>query len=240
MTPAFHRIHAQAELASKNFSPLWISGEPGRQGTLARAIHYHGVTRELAFATIDCAGLQPYLIRSLLFGHNGLAETGRVGTIYLKSPDSIPADLQAELIEWSELLSDQCRVAVGCKSGDNLSEAFRAAFGVIESQLPTLVERKVELPRLLDKLLEEEREAGANTKGVSPEATEVLSGWTARGIYKNFALSSRCRTTGNGANQSSIFRWRFAEEMLMLSRGRGLKLRKSRNWTKCSNRSNAE
>jgi transcriptional regulator with PAS, ATPase and Fis domain len=178
-TPTFHRIHAQAELAAKTFSPLWISGEAGTgKETLARAIHYHGVTRELAFASIDCAGLQPYLIRSLLFGHNGLAETGRVGTIYLKSPESIPADLQAELIEWGELLSDQCRVAVGSGPGSRLTDQFRAAFGVIEIRLPTLVERKAELPRLLAEFLEVEREAGVITKGVSPEAIEFLSGWT--------------------------------------------------------------
>ena len=87
----------------------------------------------LAFAGIDCAGLQPYLIRSLLFGHNGLAETGRVGTIYLKDPEALAADLQAELIEWGELLADECRVVVGAgRTGTGLSPEFRAAFGVIE------------------------------------------------------------------------------------------------------------
>ena len=134
-SPAARHLRAKAELAAKTLAPLWLTGGPGTgKETLARAIHYHGTTRERAFAAVDCAGLQPYLIRSLLFGHNGLAETGRVGTIYLKSPEALPPELQAELIEWAELLADECRVAVGTSAADQLTPEFRAAFGVIEIQ----------------------------------------------------------------------------------------------------------
>ena len=89
--PATRRLRAQAELAARSLAPVWLTGPPGAgKETLARAIHYHGTTRELGFAGIDCAGPEPYLVRSLLFGHNGLAETGRVGTIYLKSAGGAP------------------------------------------------------------------------------------------------------------------------------------------------------
>ena len=152
-------------------------GGPGTgKETLARAIHYHGVTRERAFAAIDCAGLQPYLIRSLLFGHNGLTETGRVGTIYLKSPEALQPDLQTELVEWAELFASECRVAVGAISSDGFVPEFRAAFGVIEIQLPSLAERPDDLPRLLSALLDAESEAGSPTTGVTPETMAVLSG----------------------------------------------------------------
>ena len=176
-SPEQRRIHAQAELAAKTLSPVWIAGAPGTgKQTLARAIHYHGVTRELAFASIDCAGLQPYLIRSLLFGHNGLAETGRVGTIYLNGPELLPADLQAELIEWGELLADECRIIVGSTS-DSLSPEFRAVFGVMEIQLPTLSQLPDILPRIIASIVDEERQNGILTEGLSPAATTILLAW---------------------------------------------------------------
>jgi DNA-binding NtrC family response regulator len=171
-SPLLARIRAQAELAAQTLSPVWITGAPGTgKETLARAIHYHGVTRERAFVGIDCAGLQPYLIRATLFGHNGLAETGRVGTIYLKSAEALPVDLQAELVEWAELLSDQCRVIVGTAGGESLS-TFRASFGVIEIQLPALVERREDLPRLVATMLDPDAKIQ-----VSPEAMAVLASW---------------------------------------------------------------
>jgi transcriptional regulator with PAS, ATPase and Fis domain len=174
-SPAGRRLRAQAELAAKTFAPIWLTGGPGTgKESLARAIHYHGATRETAFGCIDCAGLQPYLVRSLLFGHNGLVETGRVGTIYLKSPGTLPADVQAELVEWGELLADECRVVIGAGDGTGLTPEFRAAFGVIEIHLPALAERKDDLPRLVAAILAEE----SVTTAPMPEALAVLNGWS--------------------------------------------------------------
>lgn len=184
------RVRRQAELAAKTLAPVWIVGASGTgKETLARAIHYHRATRELAFAAIDCGGLQPYLVRSLLFGHNGLAEGGRVGTIYLKSPEFLAADLQTELIEWSELLANECRIVVASHSDSVASAEFRAAFGVIEIRIPTLRERKDELPGLLQSILE--REASLPTTGVSPEALALLSEWPWPGNLREFHVVVR-------------------------------------------------
>jgi transcriptional regulator with PAS, ATPase and Fis domain len=173
-SPALRRIHAQAELAAKILTPVWITGASGTgKETLARAIHFHGATRELAFATIDCAGLQPYLIRSLLFGHNGLAESGRIGTIYLKSAEELSAELQTELIEWGELLADECRLAIGTSSPNELGNDFRATFEVIAIHLPRLAERLGDLPRLVAAVGKDELAAGT-----SPEAMAALAAWS--------------------------------------------------------------
>jgi transcriptional regulator with PAS, ATPase and Fis domain len=163
------RIRSQAELAAKTLSPVWIVGSPGTgKETLARAIHARGVSRERAFVAVDCGGLQPYLIRALLFGHNGLVETGRVGTIYLKGPEGLPPDLQDELIEWGELLEDECRVMVGTHLGEGLSPEFQAAFRVLEIHLPDVAARLDELPRLLA--------TWAPTAAFTAEAIAVLAG----------------------------------------------------------------
>lgn len=144
------RLQAQAELAARTFAPVWLVGGPGTgKESLARAIHHHGVTKEKSFLAVDCRGLQPYLVRGLLFGHNGMAETGRLGTIYLKSPEAMPPDLQAELIEWSELLADECRIVVGVGDEKGLTPEFRAALGIIEIRLPTLASQPERIRDLL-------------------------------------------------------------------------------------------
>ena len=189
--PATRRLRAQAELAGKTLAPVWLTGGPGTgKEALARAIHYHGATRELAFAGIDCAGLQPYLLRSLLFGHNGLAETGRVGTIYLKSPEALPPDLQAEVVEWGELLSAECRVVVGVGAGHGLTPEFRAAFAVFEIHLPALADRQDELPRLL----------AAESVAVTAEALAVLAAWPWLGNRREFrdVVRGAARRAGGG------------------------------------------
>lgn len=195
--PIAHRVRTQAELASKTLAPVWITGGPGTgKETLARAIHYHGVTRERGFASIDCDGLQPFLIRSILFGHNGLAETGRVGTIYLKSPEAIPPDLRAELIEWGELLADECRVVVG-SSGSPANDDLRAAFGVVEIQLPALADRTGEFEHFVGRF---RQMLGANE--ITQEAMAVLLAFNWPGNFRE--LREVLRDSANRAGSEKI------------------------------------
>jgi transcriptional regulator with PAS, ATPase and Fis domain len=202
-SPGQRHIRAQAELAAKTLTPVWIAGAPGiGKETLARAIHYHDVTRERSFAAVDCAGLQPYLIRSLLFGHNGLAETGRVGTIYLKSPEALPPDLQSELIEWGELLADECRVVVGTSAIQWVSPEFRAAFGVLEIRLPALAHRNAELPALIAGIIEEERDAGLTVNDMNPEAAAMLLAWSWPGNFRE--LREVIRSAARRANSQRV------------------------------------
>jgi len=192
--PEQRRLHAQAELAAKSHAPVWIIGGPGTgKETLARAIHNHGITRELAFATIDCAGLQPYLIRSLLAGHNGLVETGRVGTLYLKEPEALPLDLQAEIIEWGELLEGECRIVAGTTGAAGISNDFRAVFGIVEIRLPDLAERLDDLPRLLAHLTESEN---------APDVLALLSSYSWPGNLSE--LRDVITTASRSANGSRI------------------------------------
>ena len=65
---------------------------------------------------------------------------------------------------------------MGTTGGNGFVPEFRAAFGVIEIQLPSLAERPDDLPRLLSGLLDAESEAGSPTTGVTPETMAVLAG----------------------------------------------------------------
>ena len=86
------RLVAQVRLAAQIAAPVWIVGESGSgKATAARVVHTASPHRDRAFLAIDCAGLQPYLIDSLLFGHGGLGASERVGTVYLKEPAALHA-----------------------------------------------------------------------------------------------------------------------------------------------------
>jgi hypothetical protein len=165
---AVQRVEAQARLAAGLRAPVWISGEMGTgKETLARVIHFQGVTREQTFLAIDCAGLQPFLVRGMLFGHVGQAGP-RLGTVYLKDPASLPRDLQAELLDWVEELDAPPRVVAGSRdlAGDDLRSGrllpeFHAALNVLEIRLPPLRERLSDLPRLAEEFLRRSVDVGA-------------------------------------------------------------------------------
>lgn len=172
------RFAAQARLAAHTTAPVWLVGEPGSgKETAARVIHHAGPRRERMFVAIDCGGLQPYLIESLLWGHGGLADSDRVGTVYLKEPAALPRDLQQRLVElFTDEESPAPRLVCGSihsaaedvKAGKLLSE-FHTALSVLELQVPAVRERPEDLPRMCARLLE--RHGG---KTIDPAAVEVL------------------------------------------------------------------
>jgi DNA-binding NtrC family response regulator len=160
---AMHRVAAQARLASKLKTPLWFSGEPGTgKETIARIVHFNGATREHTFLCVDCGGLQPFLIRNMLFGLAGQVGA-RLGTVYLKDPEMLPRDLQSELHEWYEEQDDPPRIICGstitgdaCVMDGRFLEELVAAFNVLEIRLPPLRERVVDLGRLAIDMLRRE------------------------------------------------------------------------------------
>ncbi len=151
---AAERLVAQVRLAASVTVPVWLVGEPGSgKETAARVIHATSAARERAFVAIDCAGLQPYLIEGLLFGHGGLALSDRVGTIYLKEPSALPRDLQQRL---AEEFADRTQPRLMCGSYSAATEAvatgklvplYQSHYCALEIRLPPLRERLDDLPR---------------------------------------------------------------------------------------------
>lgn len=155
--PASVRFLGQLRHAAQSPAPVWLVGEPGSgKETAARVLHHNGPWRERAFVGIDCAGLQPYLIESLLFGHGGLLDSPLVGTLYLKHPAAMPRDLQLKLADrftdppagFPRLVSGSSQPAAEELASGKLVSAFHTALAVLELSVPPLRERVADLPRL--------------------------------------------------------------------------------------------
>ena len=157
------RLITQVRHAAQTTAPAWLTGEPGSgKETVARVIHHTGRQRERMFVAIDCIGLQPYLIESLLWGHGGLLGSDRVGTVYLKEPAALPLDLQLRLVEAFEverpdnprLISGSTAPAIEGVNAGRLRREFDTDLSVLEIRVPPLRQRFEDLPRLADVLLE--------------------------------------------------------------------------------------
>lgn len=173
-SPAAARLVSQARLAASVAAPVWVVGEPGSgKETVARVIHHTSASRDRAFVAIDCAGLQPYLIESLLFGHGGLGGSDRVGTVYLKEPAALPRDLQQRLADHftepaaARLVCGSERTAADAVMGGALVPQFQTALSALEVRVPPLRERLEDLPRLAARLCD---------RPLDPAALAVLRG----------------------------------------------------------------
>lgn len=160
--PKSQHCVAQARLAAKLSIPLWIMGEPGLgKETLARVIHHNGSSRERAFVSLDCAGLQPYLVEGLFFGKGGLLRSGQVGTLYLKQPQSLARDLQDRLTKL--LLQPRSalpRLICGSTASpviESLMPIFESHFSTLRIELVPLRDRLSDLPRLIDRIVADVR-----------------------------------------------------------------------------------
>ncbi len=166
------RLVAQVRLAAGMFAPVWIVGEPGSgKETVARVIHHTSALRDRAFVGIDCTGLQPYLIESLLFGHGGLGVSDRVGTVYLKEPGAMPRDLQQRLADHftehagTRLVCGSERAAPDSVAAGGLVPVFQTALSVFELRVPPLRDRLDDIPRIATRLL---------NRAIDPAALAVL------------------------------------------------------------------
>jgi two-component system response regulator HydG len=146
---------------------------------VARYLHLAGLRREKAFIPVDCSALTPTLVESELFGHvkgaftgavysqRGLFEAAHEGTIFLDEIGELPIILQAKLLR--VLQEKEIRpvgstertpidVRVIAATNRDLEAGVRAGtfrqdlyfrLNVIQIRVPTLRERKVDIPLLV-------------------------------------------------------------------------------------------
>src|SRR5277367_2536417 len=145
---------------------------------VARAIHFAGARREKQLVPVDCSTLTPTLVESELFGHvkgaftgagyskRGLLHAANEGTVYLDEIGELPMPLQAKFLralQEKEVrpLGSTVRIPIDVRviaaTNRDLEAQVRAGefrqdlyfrLNVVQIKLPTLRERKVDIPLL--------------------------------------------------------------------------------------------
>ncbi|MCI0740438.1 MAG: sigma 54-interacting transcriptional regulator, partial [Gemmataceae bacterium] len=96
-TPALERVVEQIRLAATNVHAVLIQGETGTgKRWVARAIHEHSDRRDQFFAALDCERLPASAVEALLF-HPASAGCAALGTVYMRSLQALPRELQDQL-----------------------------------------------------------------------------------------------------------------------------------------------
>ncbi len=171
----------------------------------ARAIHNLSARKDKPFVAVNCAALPDTLLESELFGHTAGAFTdarrdkpGRFtvadgGTIFLDEIGDISAAMQARLLRVLQdrrveplgsvepIPVDVRVIAATNKSLSDLvaSGTFREdlyyRIRVVDLELPTLAERREDLPLLVDHFVSRfNRRQGKEIEGVSPDAMAAI------------------------------------------------------------------
>jgi transcriptional regulator with PAS, ATPase and Fis domain len=182
-----------------------ITGESGTGKELvARAIHAASPRCTESFVPVDCGALPESIIESELFGHRRGAFTGAVGapglfriadrgTLFLDEIGEIPPGVQAKLLRAlqqkevrpvgaSEAVPVDIRVI--CATNRDLASMvsegrFRTdlfyRLNVVRIEIPTLRERREDVPQLAHHFLLKHRREGSPVTGFEPEALELLA-----------------------------------------------------------------
>lgn len=172
---------------------------------VARAIHYNSRRRKKLMVTINCGAIPEELLESELFGHEkgaftsahksriGRFELANGGTIFLDEIGDMSPNLQVKLLR---VLQEQKFERVGstktlyvdiriiAATNTDLKEAIKkGAFredlyyrlNVIPIRVPSLKQRKSDIPLFLDFFLEKfNRRKNKNINGFDPEAISTI------------------------------------------------------------------
>jgi len=167
---------------------------------VARSVHFSGVRRNRPFIPVDCSSLVPTLIEAELFGYakgaftgavhakQGLMEIADNGTLFLDEIGDMPIDMQAKLLralQEKEVRpvgsTDRVPLAARIIAATNrdLEAAVRQGtfrqdlffrLNVVQIKLPSLRERKTDIPILVNSFLEKFGETNGKTRTISEDA----------------------------------------------------------------------
>ena len=174
---------------------------------VARSIHFSGTRRHEPFVPLDCTALAPTLIESELFGyvkgaftgamHNkqGVFESADKGTLFLDEIGNLPTDMQAKLLrvvqerEIKPVGSNE-RVSVNVRiiaaTNRDLEAAVRDngfrkdlffRLNVVQIKLPSLRERKSDIPLLVQAFLEKFADADRPMPVLAEDAMARLTAY---------------------------------------------------------------
>jgi PAS domain S-box-containing protein len=193
------------EVASSDATVLIQGASGSGKGLLAKAIHDLSGRRDQPFVKVNCAALPETLLESELFGYVKGAFTdakrdkpGRIamaegGTLFLDEIGDVSPSVQVKLLrvvqerEYEPLGATATRVAdvrvIAATNRDleRLMEqgAFREdlyyRLNIVGLELPSLAERREDIPRLVDRFLQRfNAKMGKYVTSVTEEAMELL------------------------------------------------------------------
>lgn len=206
--PGWRRLVEGVRLATRVDAPVLLVGEPGTgKKWLARTIHNLGPARNRPFAALDCTRLPPAVLAGTLFG-DGASGVGRPATIYLKEPARLPRELQQRLADALSTSGTLPRILAGCREAPgkavqagHLLEELHCALGALTLDVPPLRERLVDLPWLVERLLERANaDEGPAVQGLTEEAWEVFRAYAWPGNLRELyavLVSARQRARGD-------------------------------------------
>ena len=172
---------------------------------VAKAIHYHSPFRDEPFIVINCSAIQDTLLESELFGHvkgaftdavsetKGKFEIAGKGTLFLDEIGDVSPNLQSKLLRVIEsrdfmkvggerVLKTEARIIAATNQNlktliekGRFREDLYYRLKVVEIMLPSLRERREDIPDLVGYLLEKiNRELRRNVRKVPPEVMKTL------------------------------------------------------------------
>jgi len=172
---------------------------------VAKAIHYNSPTRDEPFIVINCSAISDTLLESELFGHvkgaftdavsetKGKFEIAGKGTLFLDEVGDVSANLQSKLLRVIEsrdflkvggekVLKTEARIIAA--TNQNLTaliekgrfrEDLYYRLKVVEIFLPSLRERREDIPELVDYLAEKiNRELKKNVRKIPEDVKKFL------------------------------------------------------------------
>ncbi|MFP4155529.1 MAG: nitrogen regulation protein NR(I) [Halothiobacillaceae bacterium] len=215
-------FRAIGRLSRSNITVLINGESGTGKELVARALHNHSPRRNQPFIAINTAAIPKDLLESELFGHEKGAFTGAQaqrrgrfeqadgGTLFLDEIGDMPFDLQTRLLR---VLADgqfyrvgghipiRADVRVIAATHQKLEERVKQGLfredlfhrlNVIRLHLPSLRERREDIPALLAHFIERAaQELGVPSKVLSPEVSAYLSGLDWPGNVRQ--LENTCR-----------------------------------------------
>ena len=172
---------------------------------VARAIHALSHRKDSLFVSFNCGGFTEELISSELFGHEkgaftgastaqiGLIESGAGGTVFLDEIGEMPHSMQVKLLHVIQEkrifrvggirpIDLDIRIVAATNrdlkkevEAGNFREDLFYRLNVVNIQLPTLAERRDDIPFLITHFIDSFNKVfGKKVRGLSPQALEIL------------------------------------------------------------------
>ena len=204
-SPVMHTVCDMIKRVAPTPTSVLIEGETGTGKELAANAIHHFSGRSGAFVPVNCAAVSPELFESELFGHTKGAFTGAHqsreglfgfaagGTLFLDEISEMPLPLQAKLLR---VLEDREFYPLGSRSTRKvdvriLSATNRALEDLVERRLfredlyyrlnvfrirlPSVKDRRIDLPLLIDHILRRLSAARDDRRvEISAAALEIL------------------------------------------------------------------